>query len=58
MESIMHYRNLHSLLEEDLQQARQSLQGDLLNAYEELVKKELAALDENLRLIQYYSNHI
>ncbi len=43
-ECMSHYRRLMSLLEEDLEEVSRGFQNELLQAYQEIVQKEMGVL--------------
>lgn len=53
---VQHYGKLLELLEEDLEDIRQGLQGDLLDAYEAVVKKEIFEVKNHLDTLRRVAN--
>lgn len=53
---LMHYKKLLNLLEEDLSDAKEGFQGDLLDAYRAIVKQEMAEVSNEMNSLKRVSS--
>lgn len=53
---LVHYKKLINLLEEDLESIQKSLQGELLDRYNSIVKKEINEVNNKMNVLKRVNN--
>ena len=53
---LVHYKKLLDLLEEDLDTIKKSFQGELLDEYRSIVKKEINEVNDKMNVLKRLNN--